>query len=127
MTTYQGGEFYKRLGVTRVINAASWLTKLGGSIMQPAVVDAMNDASHWFVDMHDLNRKAGDVIAKFTGAEAGLVTAGSAAGMLLEAAACMTGTDPALFAPMGDRAQYFRVEDARIAPVDAPVPVSWAT
>ena len=95
MTTYQGGEFYKRLGVTRVVNAASWLTKLGGSIMQPAVVDAMNDASHWFVDMHDLNRKAGDVIAKFTGAEAGLVTAGSAAGMLLEAAACMTGTDPA--------------------------------
>ena len=95
MTTERGGEFYKRLGVTRVINAASWLTKLGGSIMQPAVVDAMNDASHWFVDMHDLNRKAGDVIAKFTGAEAGLVTAGSAAGMLLEAAACMTGTDPA--------------------------------
>ena len=63
--------------------------------MQPAVVDAMNDASHWFVDMHDLNGKAGDVIAKFTGAEAGLVTAGSASGMLLEAAACMTGTDPA--------------------------------
>ena len=45
--------------------------------------------------MHDLNRKAGEVIARFTGAEAGLVTAGSAAGMLLEAAACMTGTDPA--------------------------------
>ena len=63
--------------------------------MPPAVVNAMEDASRWFVDMHELNQKAGEVIAKFTGAEAGLVTAGSAAGMVLEAAACIAGTDPA--------------------------------
>jgi L-seryl-tRNA(Ser) seleniumtransferase len=94
MTT-TSGEFYQRLGVRRLINAASWITVYGGSIMPPAVVQAMDDASRWFVDMHELNRKAGDVIARFTGAEAGLVTAGSAAGMLLEAAACMTGNDPA--------------------------------
>ena len=93
METVFSGAFYQRLGVKRVINAASWITVYGGSIMPPSVVQAMEDASHWFVDMHDLNQKAGDVIAKFTGAEAGLVTAGSAAGMLLEAAACMTGTD----------------------------------
>lgn len=86
MTTVDGGEFYQRLGVKRVINAASWITVLGGSIMPPAVVNAMEDASRWFVDMHELNQKAGEVIAKFTGAEAGLV---------LEAAACIAGTDPA--------------------------------
>jgi L-seryl-tRNA(Ser) seleniumtransferase len=90
-----GGEFYKRLGVKRIINAASWITVHGGSIMPRAVVQAMDDASHWFVDMHELNEKAGDVIAKLTGAEAGLVTAGSAAGMVLEAAATMAGNDPA--------------------------------
>lgn len=95
MTSNQGGQFYQRLGVRRMINAASWITTHGGSLMPPAVVAAMEDASHWFVDMHELNEKAGDMIAKFTGAEAGLVTAGSAAGMVLEAAACMTGTDPA--------------------------------
>jgi D-glucosaminate-6-phosphate ammonia-lyase len=95
MTSQQGGEFYQRLGVKRVVNAASWLTVLGGSIMPPAVVKAMEDASRWFVDMNELNKKAGEVIARFTGAEAGLVTAGAAAGMMLEAAACMTGTDPA--------------------------------
>ena len=95
MTSNVGGQFYQRLGVKRVINAASWITVYGGSIMPPSVVRAMDDASHWFVDMHDLNEKAGNVIAKFTGAEAGLVTAGSAAGMVLEAAACMAGTDPA--------------------------------
>jgi len=95
VTSISGGEFYKRLGVKRVVNAASWLTRLGGSIMPAAVVEAMEDASHWFVDMDELNEKAGEVISKLTGAESGLVTAGSAAGMLLEAAACMTGTDPA--------------------------------
>ena len=88
-------EFYQRLGVKRLINAASWITVYGGSIMPPAVVSAMEDASRWFVDMHDLNAKAGQVIANLTGAEAGLVTAGSAAGMVLEAAACMAGSDPA--------------------------------
>jgi L-seryl-tRNA(Ser) seleniumtransferase len=59
------------------------------------VVEAMEEASRWFVDLHELNQKAGEVIARLTGAEAGLVTAGSAAGMVLEAAACMAGTDPA--------------------------------
>ena len=95
MTSNMGGTFYERLGVKRTINAASWITRLGGSIMPPPVVEAMEDASRWFVDMDELNKKAGEVIARFTGAEAGLVTAGSAAGMLLEAAACMAGTDPA--------------------------------
>ena len=93
MTT--GGDFYNRLGVKRIINAASWITVYGGSIMPPAVVQAMDDASHWFVDMHELNEKAGNIIATLTGAEAGLVTAGSAAGMVLEAAATMAGNDPA--------------------------------
>ena len=93
MTT--GGNFYNRLGVKRIINAASWITVYGGSIMPTAVVQAMDDASHWFVDMHELNEKAGNIIATLTGAEAGLVTAGSAAGMVLEAAATMAGNDPA--------------------------------
>ena len=93
MTT--GGNFYNRLGVKRIINAASWITVYGGSIMPTAVVQAMDDASHWFVDMHELNEKAGNIIATLTGAEAGLGTAGSAAGMVLEAAATMAGNDPA--------------------------------
>ena len=95
MSTQSGNAFYGKLGVNRLINGASWRTVLGGSIMPPAVVEAMEEASRWFVDLNDLNQKAGQVIARLTGAEAGLVTAGSAAGMLLEAAACMTGTDPA--------------------------------
>ena len=96
--------FYNRLGVKRIINGRSWITVLGGSLMPEPVKQAMEEASQWFVDMHDLNRKAGDVIAEFCGADAGLVTAGSANGMMLEAAACITGTDPAKVNALPDTA-----------------------
>ena len=104
MDRQSSGAFYQRLGVKRVVNAASWRTSLGGSIMPPPVTRAMEDASRWFIDMDELNRKAGEVIARLTGAEAGLVTSGSAAGMLLEAAACMAGRDPARVRQLPDTA-----------------------
>tara|TARA_B100000029_G_scaffold164659_2_gene160792 strand:+ start:42439 stop:43572 length:1134 start_codon:yes stop_codon:yes gene_type:complete len=87
-------QFYNSMGVKKVINGASWLTKLGGSIMPSPVIKTMEEASKWFVDMDDLNQKAGEFIAKITGAEAGLVTAGAASGMVLQAAACIAGSDP---------------------------------
>lgn len=90
-----GENVYERLGVRRIINAASWRTSVGGSVMPPAVRQAMDEAAQWFIDLEELNARAGETIARLTGAEAGLVTAGSAAGMLLEAAACMTGSDQA--------------------------------
>ncbi len=89
----KGLEVYDALGVKRVINASSWLTTLGGSIMYPEVVQAMAGAADCFVDIRELNRKAGEVIAQYTGAEAGLVTSGAAGAMTLQAAACMTGKD----------------------------------
>ena len=90
-----GENVYERLGVRRIINASSWRTNVGGSLMPPPVRRAMDEAAQWFVDLAELNARAGETIARLTGAEAGLVTAGSAAGMLLEAAACMTRDDPA--------------------------------
>jgi L-seryl-tRNA(Ser) seleniumtransferase len=61
--------------------------------MRPETVEAMASASNCFINMRELNEKAGEIIAKYTGAEAGLVTTGAAGGMLLSAAACITGTD----------------------------------
>ena len=84
---------YDALGVKRVINASSWVTTLGGSIMPPEVIQAMAGAADCFVDIRELNRKAGETIAQYTGAEAGLVTSGAAGAMALQAAACMTGKD----------------------------------
>ena len=86
-------EVYARLGVTPVINAQSWVTMLGGSLMRPEVLHAMQEASTTFVEMNSLNEAAGKVVARACDAEAGLVTSGAAAGNLLMAAACMTGLD----------------------------------
>jgi len=85
---------YKKLGVKKVINAAGTLTALGGSLMEKQTIRAMDEAGRSFVYMDDLVRSAGKVIARVTGAEAGLVTSGGAASLAIAAAACMTGTDP---------------------------------
>ncbi|MFN8632989.1 MAG: aminotransferase class V-fold PLP-dependent enzyme [Chloroflexota bacterium] len=88
-------DIYARLGVRRVVNARGVNTMAGGSLMAPAVLDAMVEAAGSFVDMVELNAQVGACIAELTGADAATVTAGSAAGMLVAAAACMAGTDPA--------------------------------
>ena len=62
--------------------------------MQKGVQQAMADAADTFIDFHELNRRAGERIAQYTGAEAGLVVAGASAGLLVQAAACMAGSDP---------------------------------
>jgi uncharacterized pyridoxal phosphate-dependent enzyme len=84
-------EVYKKLGVSPIINAQSWVTALGGSIMRPEVVQAMDDAANAFVDVKKLNLAAGEVVARSCGAERGLVTAGCSAAQVLMVAACMTG------------------------------------
>ncbi|MBS7614844.1 aminotransferase class V-fold PLP-dependent enzyme [Candidatus Bathyarchaeota archaeon] len=85
---------YKKLGVKTVINAWGTITSLGGSIMLPEVIKAMDEAAKAFVDMEELQKQAGKFIAQKTGAEAAYVTSGAAAALVLAVAACMTGKDP---------------------------------
>ena len=85
---------YDSLNVRPVINAIGTFTRLSGSLMPPEVVQAMADASRHFVLMEDLQFQAGQVIAEVTGAEAGYVTSGAQAGLVLSIAACITGLDP---------------------------------
>ncbi len=84
---------YKRLGIRTVINGNATLTRLGGSIMPPEVVDAMVDASKHFVDIIELQRRVGEEIAKLTHNEAAYVSNGAAAALTLSTAACITGLD----------------------------------
>jgi L-seryl-tRNA(Ser) seleniumtransferase len=86
---------YEELGVRPVINAAGTLTRLGGSRLSPVVLEAMAEASASFVHIDELQAKAGEVIAEITGAEAGYVTNGAAAGLALATAACVAGMDVA--------------------------------
>ena len=80
---------YEKYGIRRVINGATCLTRLGGSIAKPEVYEAMLDASKSFVQIPELQAWAGEKIAEATGAEAGLPTAGANNALMLAAAACI--------------------------------------
>ena len=85
---------YRRLGVKPIINAAGPVTRIGGTRTRPEALEAMVDAATVFVEMGELNRKAGEILARLTGAEAGFVCGGAAGGLVLQAAACIAGGDP---------------------------------
>lgn len=87
---------YDDLGVRPVINAAATLTRLGGSIMAPPVLDAMRSAAGCFVDLVELQRRVGARIAELTSNEACYVSSGAAAGMAIAIAACITERDAGL-------------------------------
>ena len=91
---------YESLGVRRVINAAGNASNLGSVCMGPEVLQAMCDAATWYVDMDELHWRAGEYIARITGAEAGLVTSGAAGGLLLATAACVTRGGPSMMAEL---------------------------
>ena len=95
MTGSEPWSIYQRLGVRKRVNGAGLLTRLGGSLMAPDVLDAMREAAGAFVDMAELQSRASDVIVRHTGAEAGIVTSGAAAAITLATAACLTRLDPA--------------------------------
>ena len=84
---------YDDLKIGTFINASGTITTLGGSIMPAPVVAAMERASHAFVDLNELNEKAGDKLAEMIGVPAAFIACGAASGMQLAAAACLTGTD----------------------------------
>src|SRR5689334_12055048 len=75
--------------VQRVISAAGFVTSLGGGALPERVRAASAEpaGATWRPD--DLEEGAGGRLAEATGAEAGWVTAGAAAGLTLSAAACI--------------------------------------
>ncbi len=91
-----------QLGVPRRINVAGTLTRLGGSLMEPEVLQAMVQAAAVSVDIAELQTGASGVIARVTGAQAGIVTSGAAAGLTLAVAACLARWDVARMAALPD-------------------------
>ena len=84
---------FARWGLTPVINASGTMTSLGASRVQPETRALVDRILASFVDMDELQSRAGAVIARLTGAEAGCVTACAAAAMTQAVAACLTGAD----------------------------------
>jgi L-seryl-tRNA(Ser) seleniumtransferase len=93
---------YTQLGIRPLINASATLTKLGGSLMPPEVMEAMAEASRCFVDLNALQQRVGERISALTRNEAAYVCSGAAAGLVLATAACIAGRDPAAIAQLPD-------------------------
>jgi L-seryl-tRNA(Ser) seleniumtransferase len=85
--------YTKLLGVRPHLGAHEHISRLGGGRMAPEVLQAMAEANEFFVDIHELTVAAGKRVAALVGAEAALVTSGGFSGLVLGAAACLTGTD----------------------------------
>ena len=94
---------YATLGVRRVINADARLTRLGGSLMAPAVREAMDKAARSYVDMFELQAAISRRLAELTRNEAAHICTGAAAGLFLATLACMVGADPALIAQLPEQ------------------------
>ena len=83
----------ERYGLTQVINVSGTMTSLGASRVVPEAIEAGAAIQSHFVRIDELQAKASEVIGRLTGAEAGFVTACSAAAMSMGVSGCMTGTN----------------------------------
>ena len=89
-------DYYDKLGVTQIINAAGTYTHLTASTMPPSVQAAVARAAKHPVHLGQLQRAAGEYLAQQLRCEAAMVTAGAASAVTLGTAACVTlGNEPA--------------------------------
>ena len=79
----------EQFGIRPIINAVGYATRVSGSCPHPEVIAAMSAASAQYFEIDDLLTAASTLIARCTGAEAGVVTCGAGAALTLAAAACL--------------------------------------
>ncbi|MCY4260102.1 MAG: PLP-dependent transferase [Rhodobacteraceae bacterium] len=82
---------FSRWDLTPVINASGTMTGIGAARVPKDIRRIVNGILASFVNMDELQSRAGAVIARLTGAEAGCVTSCSAAAMVQTVAATLTG------------------------------------
>ena len=93
---------YRRLGIRPIIHGCGTTTRYGGTLLRPEALETMREASTALVNLDELNEAAGAAIARMLGAEAAFVTAGASSGLILQAAACIAGADPAKITRLPD-------------------------
>ena len=87
-------DLFAELGVRTFINAAGTYTAMTASLMRPATVEAIRQASHKFCMLDELQDKVGERLAEITRAESVVVTSGAFAALTLGMAGILTGLDP---------------------------------
>lgn len=94
----------------KIINAVGYSTRVAGSKPVPEVIAAMAAAQNAFFEIDDLLELASRVISEETGAEAGIVTCGAAAGLTLATAAILAGDDISIMEALPDTSALTRNE-----------------
>ena len=84
-----GEDYYQKLGVPTIINAAGTYTTLTAACMPPIVLAAVQKAALHPVRLHDLQTKSGEYIARRLQCEGAVVTSGAAGAITLATAACL--------------------------------------
>lgn len=87
------GDIYAELGVTPLVNINGTVTVIGGSVMDPQVMELIRRGNEHFVLIDELEMAAGKFIANLCKSPAGytgLVTAGAAAALVVGYAGMMT-------------------------------------
>jgi L-seryl-tRNA(Ser) seleniumtransferase len=82
-------DYYEKLGVTKIINAAGTYTVLTAACMPPSVLAAVQKAALHPVRLHQLQVNAGAYIAQRLKCEGAVVTSGASGAISLATAACM--------------------------------------
>jgi len=86
---------YASLGIKPVINGVGVVTVLGGSLMPPEVVQAMEEAGRYFIPLPELQKKVGARLAELLQSPAAMVTCGAASAISVGTAACLSQGDAA--------------------------------
>ena len=85
----EGEDYYEKLGVAKIINAAGTYTVLTASTMPPPVQAAVARAAKHPVRLLELQKAAGEYLAKQLRCEAALVSAGASSALTLGMAGCL--------------------------------------
>src|ERR1700678_1114575 len=86
-------DYYSKLGVEKIINAAGTYTYLTAAVMPAQVQRAVAQAALHPVVLKDLQRASGEYIAKRLRCEGALVTCGASAALTLATAACIASAN----------------------------------
>ncbi len=130
-------DVYTRLGVKPFISCTATITINGGSRLLPEVIAAVEQASHYHVNLDELMEAAGKRLAELLQVQWAMVTSGTAAALSHATAACVAGADPErmkqlpdltglkneVVIPRSSRNEYFhaiRAVGVRVVYVDSP-------
>jgi L-seryl-tRNA(Ser) seleniumtransferase len=92
-TAAAGEDYYDKLGVAKIINAAGTYTTLTAAVMPPQVRRAVEQAALHPVYLKDLQEASGAYLAKKLRCEGAMVTSGASGAITLATAACMAAAN----------------------------------